>query len=323
MEKQNRIEIKPFKNAYCDALTCGLGAFYDVNEENRKEILEKLSREDVEYICEYVIVKNKLAGVREINLKVPYVKSGIKAMDKYGLAGNEILSVDYVNGLATKDIVGGRFALEIEDLNAYNPTALTDVCDFCATTDTPIIVHFGRTLESVGQIVNKFGVSPASLLEEYGFLDRECLLYGINYIDKDDQLLLANYNPTLILSPRSDADEGKGEINLYNLIYNRLKFCFSSGNCYNIDMFGEAKLAKHNTNNLMKKAGLVEGRELFDALSCQEGKIEIEFDQMMKKDSIFEMATIVPDDALIDQKTKLEDKIKQLLQKIKEKTNGN
>ena len=309
--------IKSLKNGYCDVVYSALGAFVNIDKENEQEIIKKMSREDVQLLCEYAVVKNKMAGVGEVNLKVPYIKTGIMALDKYGMRGNEVLSADYVNGLAAKDIVGGRFMLEVEDLNAYNPASLTDVCDFCATTDTPIVVHFGRTLESVGGSVNKFGVSPATLLEEYGFLDRECYLYGMNYIDKDDQILLANYNPTLILSPKSDAEEGKGEINVYNLLYNRLKFCFSSGKCYNIDMLGEAKFAKLSTNNLMKKAGLLEDATLLEVLSSNQGDLIVEFDENFKETAFLDMVKIRVDDSLLQQKRMLEEKIIKLLQKLK------
>lgn len=311
------IKINAFKNMYCDVVCASLGAFLDINEENQQEITKKLTKEEVCLLCDYVVLKNKLAGVGELNLKVPFVKSGLASLDKYGLKGKEILSCDYVNGLEMKDLVGDRLMLDLEDLNAYSPAFLSDICDFCATTDTPIIVHFGRTLESVGISVNKFGLSPASLLEDYGFLDRDCYLYGMNYIDKDDQILLANYNPTLILSPRSDAEEGKGEINLYNLVYNRLKFCFSSGKCYNIDMFGEANLAKLNTNNLMKKAGLLKSETLLQALSAAEGEIEVCFDDEMKEETIFELAKINQEERLLLEKASLEARIKQLLQKFK------
>ncbi|MBO5394533.1 MAG: hypothetical protein J6A28_01340 [Clostridia bacterium] len=316
MEKEKQT-LKTFKNAYCDALYCALGAFMEIREDSYQQLAQQLTREEVEIICQYAAIKNKLAGVGELNLKVPCVKAGVKALDRYGIKGNEILNANYVNSLSAKDLVGGRLMLEVEDLNMYNPAALTDICDFCATTDTPLVIHFGRSLESVGVSVNKFGVSPATLLEEYGFLDRECYLYGMNYIDKDDQILLANYNPMLILSPKSDGEEGKGEINLYNLIYNRLKFCFSSGKCYNIDMFKEAYVALINTNNLMKRADLVDTEILLDALSSGEGRIEIESYACMRPETILQHNVMIADEELLREKAALEEKIINIATKIK------
>ena len=317
MQKENIIKLKAFKNAYCDVVACGLGAFLNVSDENYKDIISSLSKEDVDILCHYAVIKNKLAGVGEVNLKVPYVKSGIKYLDMYGLKGCEILEAGYLNGLASKDLVGCRFILEIENLNEYNGGQLSDITQFCATTDTPVIIQFGRSLESVGQIVNKFGISPASLLEDYGLLDRECYLYGMNYIDKDDQILLSNYNPTLILSPRSDGEEGKGEINLYNLIYNRLKFCFSSGKCYNIDMLKEGKFALLNTNNLMRTSGLVKAEQTIEALQGDDGEIEISFNNDKKIDAILEEGKLLSQLQLEGKLATLEEEIKQLVKRLK------
>jgi len=317
MQSGNIISLKAFKNAYCDVISCGLGAFLDISEEEYKQIENSLTKDEVEVLSHYVVVKNKLAGVGEVNLKVPYVKSAIKFLEKYGLEGNEVLNANYVNGLATKDLVGGRFILEIDNLNDYNVGLLSDINDFCATTDTPILIHFGRTLENVGQTVNKFGVSPAQLLEDYGILDRECYLYGMNYIDKDDQILLSNYNPTLILSPRSDGEEGKGQINLYNLAYNCLIFCFSSGKCYNIDMLKEGKLALLNTNNLMNKSGLVSTDEVLQALQTEGEEIDMLFDTTKKQEALLEEGQLLKSNQLIEEKIMLEEEIKHIVKRLK------
>ncbi|MBQ8909384.1 MAG: hypothetical protein IJY90_03765 [Clostridia bacterium] len=317
MQKENIVKLKQFKNAYCDVVASGLGAFFNVTEENYKDVVALLSKEEIDKLCHYVVLKNVLAGVGEVNLKVPYIKSGIKYLDKYELNGNEILEAGYVNNLTSNDVVGGRFILEITNLNEYNGAFLSDISHFCAVTDTPVLVHFGRKLEDVGQTVNKFGMSPAQVLEDYGILDRECLLYGMNYIDKDDQLLLANYSPTLILSPRSDGEEGKGEINLYNLIYNRLKFCFSSGKCYNIDMLKEGKLSLLNTNNLMNKSGLVAVESVLDALQTDGEEVEIEFDEYKKLDAILEEGRARQNESLVQQYRALENEIKQIVKRLK------
>lgn len=316
MQKENLV-LKKFKNAYCDVIACGLGEYLDISDSTCKDVARRLTREEVDIICHYVVIKNVIAGVGEVNLKVPYINCAVKYLDKYGLKGNEILEANYVNNLSTKDLLGERYMLEIEDLNDYNGIALSDISNFCAVTQTPIVIGFGRSLESVGQTVAKFGLSPASLLEDYGFLDRDCYLYGMNYIDKDDQILLANYNPILILSPKSDGEEGKGAINLYNLIYHRLKFCFSSGKCYNIDMFKEGCIGILNTNNLMNKAGLVDENIVLNALQTEQGKLEIKFDKEKKLSCLFEESVNNEDDEICKIKKELENKIKTIINRLK------
>ena len=323
MQTKENMTIREFKNLYCDAISCGLGQFIEIDETNYMDVVNSLSREEIECICQYSVLKNKLAGVGELNLKVPYCRMGVDALERYGLRGNEILSAQTVNGLCAKDLLGGRMIVEIESIDNYNATALSDIADFCATTDTPVVVNFGQSLEEVGRVVNKFGQSPASVLEGYGLLDRKCFLKGFNFIDKDDQILLSNYNPTVILSPLSDAECGKGAINLYNLIYNRLTFCFSSDKCYNIDMLREAKTALLNTNNLMYQRDLVGYDDLIDAICSKEGEIRIKMGEFDRKETLFDRSFICKCGDLQHERIQLEQKIKTIVQKLKENTNGN
>lgn len=320
MQNETTTKLKLFQNGYCDAISCALSGLLEVDEKVRDYAENHLSDSEIQLLCDYSALLNKIAGVAEVNLKVPRVRKGIEALEKYGLQGYEILDANYANGLKSSDLLGGRLMLEISNLQEHNAGSLAEISDFCGLTHIPILIHFGRDLESVGKIVNKFSLSPASLLEEYGFLDRQCYLYGMNYIDKDDQILLTNYNPTLILAPKSDAYQGKGGINLYNLIYNRLKFVFSSGNCYNIDMLKEGLLALLNTNNLMNDASLVEKTEILSALCVENGE-NIAID--CKKENVLEEKFVSKDQSLHDEMKSLKEKIKEIANKIKEKTNGN
>lgn len=313
-------KLKPFKNGYCDALSCALSDILKVDDKVREYAENNLSDGEIQLICDYSALKNKIAGVEEVNLKVPRVRKGINALEKYGLQGYEIIDATYANGLNASDLLGGGLMLEITNLQEHNTGSLAEISDFCGLTQMPILIHFGRDLESVGKIVNKFSLSPATLLEEYGFLDRQCFLLGMNYIDKDDQILLANYNPTLILAPKSDGYQGKGGINLYNLIYHRLKFVFSSGNCYNIDMLKEGLIALLNTNNLMNGETFVKKDEILSAL-CKEDGRDIEVD--CNKEEILEVRYLSTDKDLLDEMKNLKEKIKEIANKIKEKTNGN
>ena len=55
---------KSFKNHYCDALSCSLGDFIDLfNNEREDEISDMLTFEELELLCEYSVLKNRIAGV--------------------------------------------------------------------------------------------------------------------------------------------------------------------------------------------------------------------------------------------------------------------
>ncbi len=311
-------KIKSFKNYFCDAISCSLGEFIDVYDSqfDEDELLSKLSKEEINIICQYAIVKNKIAGVGELYLKVPIASIGREALEMFKMGGKVIISAKQKEDLTTNDFVGDRVILYIEDLLDYKEGALSDIADFLGRTDMPVIINLGRTLEEVGKLVNRYGKSPVEVLEDFGYLDRECYVYGLNFIDKDDQKLLSSYNANIIFSPRSDGEEGRGAINLYNFIYNRLKFVFSSGKCYNIDMLAEGKLARINTNNLMYEKGLIKDEELLEALVTQNGENNFEIDNFALKNCLFDKKIEISQ--FNEKYLMLRERIKEIINKIKE-----
>jgi len=304
-------KIKSFKNYFCDAISCSLGEFIDVYDSqfDEDELLSKLSKEEINIICQYAIVKNKIAGVGELYLKVPIASIGREALEMFEMGGKVIISAKQKEDLTTNDFVGDRVILYIEDLLDYKEGALSDIADFLGRTDMPVIINLGRTLEEVGKLVNRYGKSPVEVLEDFGYLDRYV-------IDKDDQKLLASYNANIIFSPRSDGEEGRGAINLYNFIYNRLKFVFSSGKCYNINMLAEGKLARINTNNLMYEKGLIKDEELLEALVTQNGENNFEIDNFALKNCLFDKKIEISQ--FNEKYLMLRERIKEIINKIKE-----
>lgn len=287
MQEKTKQKIKSFKNYYCDALYCALGEFFD--KEKIDEILNSktLTQQQVKQLCEYAVIKNKIAGVTFLNLKVPDFGYGIELLEKYNMNGHEIVSANLMNCMPSKALVGQRLMLEVESLFEYNENFLSDLSDLSAKIDIPIIFALGQDLEEVGKIVNKFKMSPVQTLESFGFLDRECYVLGLNFIDKDDQKLMRDYGATCIFSPCCDGEEGKGAINLYNFIYNDLKFRFSSRRNYNIDMLKECWLAMVNTSNLMFEKDLIKIEDLLQAVFDKNGiDIEISTGEYERKEGL-------------------------------------
>lgn len=287
MQEKTKQKIKSFKNYYCDALYCALGEFFD--KEKIDEILNRktLTQQQIKLLCEYAVIKNKIAGVTFLNLKVPDFGYGIELLEKYNMKGNEIVSANLMNCMPSKALVGQRLILEVESLLEYNENFLSDLSDLSAKIDIPIIFALGQDLEEVGKIVNKFKMSPVQTLESFGFLDRECYVLGLNFIDKDDQKLMRDYRATCIFSPCCDGEEGKGAINLYNFIYNDLKFRFSSRRNYNIDILKECWLAMVNTSNLMFEKDLIKIEDLLQAVFDKNGiDIEISTGEYERKEGL-------------------------------------
>lgn len=313
--RNNKVIIDKFCNHYCDALACALGEFIDIRD-SYEDILKLLSLEEAETLIDYAVLKNKMAGVERLNIKVPLPSLGVKALEKYDLKGSEIISAKNYASLPTSALIGDNTMLDIENLLDYNQELFSSISDFCARADMPICISIGSNLEEVGRLVNGYNMSPVEVLESFGFLDRKCFVYGLNFIDKDDQKLLKDYCIMSVFSPQDDALCGRGAINLYNFIYNDLKFGFSSGKCYNIDMLFEGKLARLNTNNLMHEGGLVTNEALLDAL-CEprEAKLEIELLDAQKLEVLFDKKVYLKDDGYLD----LLSKVTKIATKIKEK----
>jgi len=68
----DKIKLKPFKNIYCDAVLSALGKYLYIYDFDENDILNSLMREDIEILIENIVLKNKLAGVELLNIKVPY-----------------------------------------------------------------------------------------------------------------------------------------------------------------------------------------------------------------------------------------------------------
>ena len=315
--QENKVLLSGFSNFYCDGLYSALGEFFTLDQDLYQKILKELSNEDLATLIDYAVLKNKMAGVKELFIKVPSFSYGTNSLEKYGLLGKEIVGSSLYRSMPTSALVGDRVILEIESLSDVNQSFLNDIADFSARTDTPLLFKVGQTLEELGRVANMNKCSPMELLESYGFLDRKCYLYGLNFIDKDDQKLIKKYEETCIFSPISDGEEGKGAINLYNFIYNDLKFCFSSGKCYNIDMLAEGKLAKLNTSNLMHDDSLIDDKLLLDAICCLQGEnnIEVEISSLEPLSNIFDKKVFIADDGFLP----LREKVIEIIKKIKEK----
>lgn len=309
MQQSETRVISPFKNYYCASLPCGVGKYYKFKDDDVRLLLE----DEILTLCEMAISKNVLAGVREVYLKLPHFIDINYLFEKYDVQGKIILPAIQIYDVPTKALVGNNLIIEIESLADMSENLLNDVANFIGEQKLDVMLNLGSSLNEVGKVVSRFGMSPTELAESYGFLDRKCYVRGLNYVDKDDLLLLKNYNAFAILTPRDDGEHGRGIVNNYNLIYHEFPFGFGSGECYNIDMLGEGKLSCINTANLMNEGGIIKLNDVLEALSSKNGhKIAVACDGI--EDSLLEERV-----CLGKVNTDLNEKVKQIAKKLKEK----
>lgn len=241
-----------YRNLYCDpiALLAWQLLPFDQIQLHRREYT--WHQDILKKAYEYVILKNKEVGVERLFLKVQsdLVQSVCDLFRQYHLNGTCLISdLDKL-----PDILSfGQCALLVENIDEKTESELDAYSLAAAEKGIPVMVQFGDSLEQMGRLDSMYGMSPARVLEHFGFLDRNCFLCGCNYLDKDDAMFLTNYQPTCVLTPHADMLLGKGNVNLELLLHAGLPIAFGSGEYPIIDMLKEGSLAIGETANLLNE----------------------------------------------------------------------
>ncbi len=302
---------KSYYNCYCDAIRTALNCFLPVEES--EALLEEVnfSNEELLTLARFALALNSRAGVGKVNLSVPNADI-LPYFEEFGLEGKVILPFEAIGSLKTSDYVGGRVAMEVKSLLDEDEKTLSAISDLSGKMKLPVFIGFGRTLEEVGRISQKYNLSPARVLEDFGFLDRKCYLLGCNFIDKDDFDIIYSYGGKVILTPRCDMMLGRGAVNLYSLENKGISFRFASESYPFIDMANEAEIARGNTSNLLYERGLISTESLLKALLLEEEDSE----RSIEKDKVFPLENVFKID---ENCTKKEDEKFNLLKTQTEK----
>lgn len=229
-------------NFYCDSLSCFLYEKYP--KFDLSEI--KISQEAEKFLCEYVVLKNKLSGVSELNISATNSSCAVEALSKYSMQGKAVIDAETFDFVASENII-----VHIKDILSLSENKLQDIAMQCGKKNLPVLITFGRNLNELGSIDKTYKMSPVTFLESMGFLDRDCSILGGNFLDKDELALLASYDCRLVLSPHADMFMGRGFINLSPLKSQAVTLAFASDVYPKIDMLKEGELACGQTANLM------------------------------------------------------------------------
>ncbi len=206
------------------------------------ELVPKKNNPESELI-EYGLLKNKLSGVREVNIACQDVQLARQLLQKYQMRG-----VPVINTLENfqKDVI-----FHIQNILSYSEVELEEIVHKSKLYNIPIMVTFGRTLYELGEIDKSFAMSPVTYLESLGILDRQCIILGGNYIDKDDLIMLASYDAKIVVTPISDMRHARGFVNLAPILNQGIDIGFASDDSPTVDILNEVKLGAGQTANLM------------------------------------------------------------------------
>ena len=137
-----------------------------------------------------------------------------------------------------------------------------------------VATHVSETLENVGEIDKEFGMSPIGLLENYGFLDRKCLLIDCVYVDKEDVEILNNYDVNIITCPTNNLSDGYGIAPVYSFIKNGLNVLVggvSSNHFKEIRLVGDLQSGVLNEKSIinisdLKNMNCYNARKIFNEI---------------------------------------------------------
>ncbi len=156
---------------------------------------------------EGVIEKNAELGVREINLFTSQPLQAESKMKKSALKGSIIVSWELYKQFKGKTQIPLRVYVDL-----YNEEE--KVLDEISLANVPVAIPLFDNLTRTGLINAKYELSPAKFIEQMGFLDRDCLIIGGMYADKDDLSLMGQYGAKIVVCPRAYSRKGSTFANI-------------------------------------------------------------------------------------------------------------
>lgn len=198
---------------------------------------------------EGVVEKNIAVGVSELNLLTHDPFAAAEKYKKFNLTGKIIIYADDYKKNVTKKLTKQGFDLAIYiDLLSFNERELEKLSLTCLPVFIPLYDDLTRT----GQIDSQFGMSPAKLIEEMGFLDRDCTIVGGTYADKDDLELLGSYGAKIAVCPVWQSQKGAALTNIVLMQKYGLKIGLGNGGNPEIDLAKESEYLYLTTLSLLE-----------------------------------------------------------------------
>ncbi len=170
---------------------------------------------------EGVIEENVRAGVKVLNILTSSPKKINDQMKAAGLDGVIVLRPDDINKNLKLDFPIAMYV----DILECDEKRLEEL----SMHALPCVIPLFENLQRTGEISAAYDTSPAKLIEDMGFLDRDCTILGGSYADKDDLDILGSYGAKMVLCPRMFARAGSILPNIKLMAKHGLKLQMGSG----------------------------------------------------------------------------------------------
>ncbi len=174
---------------------------------------------------------------------------GIRASIGVGaITGKEIVSEESLDKDISSITLSSRIKpiLYAHSLYSCDESQFNELNKYAIKHDILKSTHISETLKEVGEIANKYGMSPIETLESFGFFDSPSLLAHCVHIDKDDIEIMKNYDISVATCPSSNLILGSGIAPLYSFVKNKINVSIGTdgaGSNNNLNMFKEMYLA--------------------------------------------------------------------------------
>lgn len=196
-----------------------------------------------------VIERNIAAGVVRLNLLTEDPLAAAEKYKNYGLSGKIIVRADLLDKRTLKKLIKQGIDLAIYiDLLSFDERQLEKF----SLTGLPVFIPLFDDLTKTGQIDSNFGTSPAKLVEDMGFLDRDCTIISGAYADKDDLELLGSYGAKIVVCPISQSKLGATFSNVVLMHKSGLKVGIGSGKNDEINLAKECEYLYLTTLSLLE-----------------------------------------------------------------------
>lgn len=206
-----------------------------------------------------VIEKNVAAGVARLNLLTSDPFAAAEKYKQHGLSGKIIVRAEQLDKRALKKLTKQGIDLAIYiDLLLFDEKQLEKF----SLTGLPVFIPLFDDLTKTGQIDSNFGISPAKLIEEMGFLDRDCTIVGGAYADKDDLEILGSYGAKIAVCPISQSQSGATFSNVVLMRKAGLNIGIGSGANSEIDLAKECEYLYLTTLSLLENPQAIQREEI-------------------------------------------------------------
>lgn len=169
------------------------------------------------------------------DFKDPYLKKNISDLM---FVKNLLAGCVVVNDLSTNNSFNCQ---KLEKLNQFDDEKLSLLSNLIAKNKNTLFLKVGQDLQELGFVDKNFGTTLSQLLEDFGLLDRKCVLVGGNCLEKDELQLLRNYDAKFVVAPNEDGVMGRRSVNLKTLLNLDYDIGVGSGDCFQIDFFAFAR----------------------------------------------------------------------------------